>query len=350
MTSQHWTDNGDLNGLSGAAGDLLTEWLVAHVNGVCPPLTFSLIFGGRSNLTYTIQDSRQQRWIFRRPPLHSVLPTAHDVDREYRVLKALSQTSIPAPPVVGYSADLLEAPFFVMDYVPGVVLRSEEDTEMYVSREQRSALAREMIETLAALHSVRPAEIGLERLGRAKGYGQRQVRRWRAQASEFRTKPRPTAEAVAEELLVRMPTGDVAIVHGDYHLENAILEPRTGRIRAIVDWELCTLGDPLIDLAVTLSYWTLPGDTLRPLSSSPTLAPGFPGRQEMLQIYRDVTKHSIAEFDIYLAFAYWRLAMVLEGVHARFARGAYGDDVPDSEFEHYSEAIDELSHEAERYL
>jgi len=328
----------------------LLGWLAERTD-VRAPLRLHPIEGGRSNLTYEIRDRSGRGWVLRRPPLNSVLPSAHDVGREFRVLRSLAATSLPVPTVTGYSDDLLDAPFYVMDFVPGVVLRSADEVARHLPLPRREPLARALIEILARIHAVDPAEVGLADLGRSQGYGQRQLRRWQEQALQFRAVARPLADEVHAELVRRLPdTGRVALVHGDYRADNAIVDAGTGRVRAIVDWELCTLGDPLIDLAVALSYWTLPDDPVRPLGDAPTLAPGFPDRDRVLALYETASATDLPEFTPYLAFAHWRLAMVLEGVHGRFVRGAYGAGANTAYFGRLPHSIDVLARTAATLL
>lgn len=322
------------------------EWLegwLAHRVAVTGPLTVRQIAGGRSNLTYEVRDAAGQRWVVRRPPLHTVHPTAHDVGREHRVLQALAGTSVPVPTCVGQDVDRSGTSFYVMRFVPGVVLRGAADVEAHLPLDRRAELAEELVRTLADLHVVAPASVGLDDLGRGAGYAHRQLRRWQEQAETVRSTPHPLSDQVHDELVRRLSArGDTVIVHGDHRIDNTIVAPGTGRIRAVVDWELCTLGDPLVDLAVTLSYWTLPMDEVRPLGDAPTLAPGFPGREHLLERYAAHRGSDLPPMSPYLAFAFWRLAVVLEGVHARFSRGGYGADVVPDGLETYPDVAHSL--------
>lgn len=323
-----------------------TDWLegwLAHRVSLTGPLTVRQIAGGRSNLTYEVRDATGRGWVLRRPPLHTVHPTAHDVGREHRVLEALAGTSVPVPACVGLDVDPAGASFYVMEFVPGVVLRGAADVEAHLPRARRAEVADELVRTLAELHAIAPDAVGLDDLGRGVGYAHRQLHRWQEQADTARSEAHPLSDEVHAELVRRLPPdGDTVIVHGDHRIDNTIVAPGTGRIRAVVDWELCTLGDPLVDLAVTLSYWTLPSDDVRPLGDAPTLAPGFPPREHLLELYAAYRDRDLPPMSPYIAFALWRLGVVLEGVHARFSRGGYDAAVAPSDLDTYPEVARRL--------
>jgi aminoglycoside phosphotransferase (APT) family kinase protein len=224
---------------------------------------------------------------------------------------------------------LLGAPCCVTTFVPDVVVRDEPAVQRALAGPIRRRIAYSLVDTLAELHAVDAAAVGLQDLGRGAGYVQRQLRRWQEQARAQRSAARPLADRVYEHLLTCVPrSDDVTIVHGDYRLDNVIVEPEDGAIRAVLDWELCNLGDPLADLGVFLSYWTEARDSIRPFPSAPTVAAGFPTRDQLIARYARRSGRDVGDVAYYLAFAHWRLALVLEGVHARFTAGAYGDAEP----------------------
>jgi aminoglycoside phosphotransferase (APT) family kinase protein len=330
----------------GINADGVTAWFTGHVPGIRPPLTFSLIAGGRSNLTFRVADAVSGSWVLRRPPLGSVLASAHDMGREHRVMAALAPTPVPVPPVVGLCTDesVNGAPFYVMEFVDGLVLRDE--TAMTgVSEPVRWAAAESLVDVLARLHEVDPDAVGLGDLGRKEGYVERLLRRWRGQWEQSRTREIPLVEEVAERLARDIPhQGPATIVHGDYRLDNAIVAPEDGQLRAVLDWELCTLGDPLADVGLLMVYWTEPEDEVSPLFWAPTRAPGFPGRKEVAARYAERSGRDLSELDYYVALGLWKIAVILEGVYARYAAGAYGQT--DESFRQFEALVPRLAEAA----
>ena len=287
------------------------------------PLTgISLISGGRSNLTYRL-DFEDQTLVLRRPPLGHVLPTAHDMTREYRVISALAGT-IPVPVPVAFCTDteVVDAPFYLMGYVTGKVLRTREDGAQ-VGAGQARRLSELTIDMLAAIHSVDIDAVGLTGFGRPEGYMTRQLARWQKQWQLSNSRAVPGYDELVKRLEADLPQStDGTLVHGDLRLDNMLvtLEPTTG-VAAVVDWEMSTLGDPMADLGLTLMYWTDPGDDdwLR-LSEggSVTTIPGFMSRAEAAARYAELTGRDISAIGYYMAFGCFKLAVVLEGIHARF--------------------------------
>jgi aminoglycoside phosphotransferase (APT) family kinase protein len=304
----------------------VTDW-IAQRTEITPPLSFSMIEGGRSNLTYAVADAQQRKLILRRPPLHSVLESAHDMGREYRIIAALEDSRVPVPPTVGYEPDpaVNDAPFYVMQFVEGVVIRHAQDAKDLLSLEARGTAADQLIDVLVRLHEIDPDEVGLGDLGRKEEYLARQLRRWHGQLEKGR-RDVPVLEEVHERLVADIPAqGPAAIVHGDYKLENVILDQETGELRAVLDWELTTLGDPLADLGLLLVYWGEEHDTEGRLGGA-TAAAGFPTRDEVVRRYAQRSGRDVSEIDYYYAFGTWKLACILEGVYARYTAGAYGDE------------------------
>lgn len=304
----------------------VTAWLEEHVEAVQPPLEFDLISGGRSNLTYTVADAAGRRWVLRRPPLGHVLATAHDMGREYSVISALGPTDVPVPPTVGLCTDeaVIGAPFYVMGHVDGHVARNRSMVEEVFPPAVRATMAFEVVDVLARIHAVDPDEVGLGELGRKEGYIARQLRRWQGQWEQSKTRELPVIDEVGAWLAERIPQqGPAAIVHGDYRLDNCMFDP-SGRMLAVLDWELCTLGDPLADVGLLMVYWTDPGDETAALLDAPTATGDFPRREELLHRYAAASGRDLWQVDYYVAFGYWKLACILEGVYARFCGGAYG--------------------------
>jgi aminoglycoside phosphotransferase (APT) family kinase protein len=332
----------------------LEAWFQAHVPGVELPLAFERISGGRSNLTYGVADASGKRWALRRPPIGKRLASAHDMGREHRIIAALQGTQVPVPPVVGLCEDdsVNGAPFFVMDFVPGPVLRDRATAEREFEEEDRRAIGERVADTLVAIPEVDPDAIGVGDLGRREDYVARQLQRWHGQWENSKTGEIPLVDEVHERLVARIPEqGPATIVHGDYRLDNMILDD-AGEIAAVVDWELCTLGDPLADVGMLMVYWSEEGDPLMPLFEAPTLAAGFPSRDELRDRYAERSGRDLSQLDFYVALGSWKLAIILQGVYARFARGQYGEGTAEGaeEFAKIVERLAEAADEAERRL
>src|SRR3954447_8521782 len=327
-------------------------WFEANVPDAALPLSFDRISGGRSNMTFGVRDSAGHAWALRRPPLGKRLGSAHDMGREHRVIAALQETPVPVPPVVGLCEDesVNGAPFYVMGFVDGPILRSAEDAKAFGDDERR-AIGERVVDTLVAIHDVDPDEVGLGELGRKEAYVERQLKRWQGQWEKSKTRELPAVDSVHERLSARIPEqGPATIVHGDYRLDNMILSP-SGEVAAVVDWELCTLGDPLADVGMLLMYWSEPGDELMPLFDPPTTAAGFPDRDSVRRRYAEQSGRDLAEIDFYVALACWKLAIILEGVFSRYAAGQYGKDA--GAYEQFGEVVVRLAEgadEAERRL
>jgi aminoglycoside phosphotransferase (APT) family kinase protein len=329
------------------------SWFQANVPGAVPPLSFERISGGRSNLTFTVSDTEGRRWALRRPPLGKGLTSAHDVAREHRVMSALAPTDVPVPPTIGICDDesVNGAPFFVMDFVEGPVLRTQRAAVDSFDEGERHAIGERVADTLVAIHAIDPEEVGIGDLGKKQDYVARQLHRWHGQWEKSKTRDVPLIDDVHERLRARIPEqGRATIVHGDYRLDNMILSAE-GEVAAVVDWELCTLGDPLADVGMLLVYWAEPGDQLIPLLDMPTTAPGFPRREEVKARYAELSGRDISEIDFYVALAYWKLGIILQGIIARVAAGQYGKgEDGGNETAELVDSLAEAADEAERRL
>ena len=321
-------------------------WFRENVPAAELPLEFDRISGGRSNLTFGVRDSSGGRWALRRPPLGKRLGSAHDMGREYRVIAALQDTPVPVPPVAGICEDesVNEAPFYVMGFVDGPILRTVEEAKPY-SEGERRAIGLNVVDTLVEIHSVDPDAVGLGELGRKEAYVERQLKRWHGQWEKSKTRELEAVDEVHRRLSESIPEqGPATIVHGDYRMDNMILTPSADAVAAVVDWELCTLGEPLADVGLLLVYWSEPGDDFMPLFAPATIAPGFPSREEVKARYAERSGRDLSQVDFFVALGYWKLAIILEGVYARYAAGQYGK--ADDGFREFEEIVAKLAHAA----
>ena len=307
----------------------LAEWLTGALRATPVSVTsIDMITGGRSNLTYrlTIRDDAGQERpvVLRRPPLGHVLPTAHDMSREFRVLTGLTGTRVPVarPIAICADAEVIGAPFYVMDFVPGRVFRTLEDAAA-LSEHQAAKLSEALADMLASIHGVDVTAAGLTGLGRGAGYLRRQLDRWQRQWELSVTREVPGYDALVTRLDRGMPAeGDTTLVHGDFRIDNVLVDTAdTPRITAVVDWEMATLGDPLADLGLTLVYWTEAGEAgWLPISTNATACPGFHTRAQFTEAYATKTGRDISRIGYYVAFGYFKLAVVLEGINARYLK------------------------------
>jgi len=322
------------------------HWLSAAGVTYEAPLSFERISGGRSNLTYDMRDTTGRRWALRRPPLGKRLGSAHDMGREHRVISALRETAVPVAPVVGLCTDekVIGAPFYVMEFVEGPVLRMREDAATFPEEADRLRIGETVADTLVAIHAVDPDAVGLGELGRKSDYVARQLRRWQRQWEGYKTREVPLIEEMHERLGTRIPEqGPATLVHGDYRLDNIILT-ETGEVAAVVDWELCTLGDPLADVGLLMVYWSEAGDDLIPLFEPATMSPGFPSRTDVIERYGEHSGRDLSQLDFYIALGYWKLAIILEGVFSRYAAGQYGE--PEEGYEQFGRVVERLAEAA----
>lgn len=326
----------------------VTGWFEANVEGVQPPLRFDLIAGGHSNLTFAVTDDAGSRWVLRRPPLGQILATAHDMGREHRIISALGPTEVPVPPAVGLCEDpsVNGAPFYVMGFVDGRVIRDEAAAES-LTIDQRRRASESITDVLAAIHAVDVDAVGLGDLGRRDGYIARQLKRWYAQyqgsCQQVPGMGFPEVDRVHDLLAARIPPQQgTGIVHGDYRLDNCMLAA-DGSIAAVLDWEICTLGDPLADVGLLWVYWADPDDPAALPQSSSTALDGFLRRAELMERYATVSGRDLSNLDFYIAFGYWKLTCIIAGVYARYAGGAMGSGVDQRQVEGFAAMVESLA-------
>jgi aminoglycoside phosphotransferase (APT) family kinase protein len=318
--------------MQGIDVERVEKWLNANIAEAQGPYTYHLIAGGRSNITFRVVDANGMQMVLRRPPMGHVLATAHDMAREHRLISAVGQSNVPVPRTLGLCTDVEVngAPFYVMAYVPGVVLDSPEKGTL-LSVEHRLQASEDLIDVLADLHAVDVDEVGLGDLAKRDGYVERQVKRWSTQWANSKTRDLPAIDEVAALLGNNIPTQQgVSIAHGDYRFGNCLTDVDNGRIAAVLDWELCTLGDPLADLGYVGIYWTDPGmPNMR--GTDPSGIEGFPTFDHLVERYATRTGRDCSNIGYYKAFASFRLAVICEGVYARYLHGAMGDQQIDLE-------------------
>jgi aminoglycoside phosphotransferase (APT) family kinase protein len=322
--------------LPGLDLDALTAWLDADSPGLRQGnLAGEVIAGGKSNLTYRVTDGRST-WALRRPPLAHVLPTAHDMVREFTVISALASTAVPVARPVTLCADpeVLGAPFYLMDFVDGVVL-DRPDIIGAVDAPTARRVCEQLMDTLVTLHAVDPESVHLNDFGRPEGFLARQVRRWYGQWQASQTEPRSALDAVVARLNDTLPPqSEPGIVHGDYRLTNVMFRPDLEGIAAVVDWEMATLGDPLTDVGLLVVYQTLSaGDDF----VMPRMSPddGFLTPEQMVGRYAAGSQRDLAHLAWYVAFGYFKLAVVAEGIHHRFLKGK----TVGAGFDHFGAAV-----------
>ena len=329
----------------------VSAWLTAHIAGATAPFVFELIAGGHSNLTFKVTDALGNRYVLRRPPLSHALASAHDMGREYRIISSLHDSQVPVAPALGLCVDIEvnEAPFYVMSFVDGLIIRDNETARRELTEATRLHASNSLIDTMVKIHQVVPSEVGLGELGRHEGYIERQLKRWYGQWNASKTRELTAIDRVHDELLKRIPEqGPATIVHGDYRLDNCMIDAQ-GNIAAVLDWELCTLGDPMADLGLLMVYWTGPDDDAGANNFATTTAPGFLNRQQLAERYAQVSGRDISHLDFYVSFAYWKLACIIEGVYARYISGAMGEHDPQA-FDAFKTQVETAAEKAEQLL
>lgn len=312
----------------------LTDWLRREVPQVAVgdgPVAVEPISGGHSNLTYRLTDAVGRRFALRRPPTGMVLATAHDMGREWRFITALAPTAVPVPPPVAICADpdVIGAPFYLTAYIDGDVLGDVAAGHRLAPAARRAA-GLHLIDVLADLHAVDPDAAGLADLRRPGRYLERQLRRWHRQVHASAVPDLSVIDAAHARLVERvreLPEPGEGITHGDYRPGNLAFGP-DGRVRAVFDWELAAIGDPLADLGWLLASWGRPGDEVPPTIPGPSLVEGYPDRGELVARYAERSGRDLAalaeELEVYIAFARWRSACISAGVYTRYAAGVMG--------------------------
>ena len=304
----------------------VAAWMATLEVGARAPISFARIGRGASNLTFAASDAAGSRWVLRRPPLGELLASAHDIAREHRILAALQDTAVPVPLVLGFTTDpaVTDAPLLLMEHVDGLVVDSLA-VARGLSEPRRGAIGRSLARTLGRVHGVDLDAAGLADLASTKPYAERQLRRWLAQWEASRTRELPLIERLAERLAARVPVQrEVALVHGDYHLLNVIVGFGHPEVRAVLDWELCTLGDPLADLGGLLAYWPEMDSVAAPFPAS--ALPGFPRRADIVATYAQETGRDVSAVGFWHALGLWKIAIIAEGVRRRATHG--GGEAP----------------------
>ena len=300
--------------------DSVSMWLDAHVHGE-PPYRLEPILGGSSNLTYEVTDMADGRWVLRRPPVNSVIASAHDMAREHRVMHALAPTPVPVPRMFGLCDDhtVTGATFYVMEHIAGVYM-DDEASGAQLDPDGRRRAGESFVDALAALHAVDPDAVGLSDLGKREGYVARQIKRWFGQWEQMHTQDRPVVREVHDTLLRCLPPeqASAGVVHGDFSFRNCRFA-EDGPVRAVLDWEISTLGDPLADIGYVVAAWSGEAGTLQGLE-------GFPSRDEVVARYSSASGLDLSELPFYIAFNHWKTACIIEGVYARYQAGALGED------------------------
>jgi len=301
----------------------LTQWLAARLPELEPPLRFTRVGEGQSNLTFRVDDAAGHTMVLRRPPLGEILASAHDMEREHRVLCGLASAGARVPRTLAFCDNpaVTGAPFYVMEHVDGLIVTTVETAER-LSREARAAAARSLVQTLQELQTVDLDAAGLGDFKRPESLASRQLRRWTRQWHASKTEERPVIEETAELLGERMPEErESVLVHGDYRLDNAVLSEQ-GDVRAVLDWELCTVGDPLADVGLLVAYWNelgaAAGQTGALFREPVTAVAGFPTGAELAAAYACASGRDLAELGYWIAFAYWKVAIIVEGVYRRW--------------------------------
>ena len=301
-------------------------WLLANVAGSVAPFRYQLIAAGGSNLTFRVTDDDGKVWALRRPPVGHALPTAHDMHREWRIMAALADTPVPVPACIAYCADVEVngAPFYVMGFVEGLILRDRASAAALTPTSADIATD-SLIDVQIAFHTVDLDAIGLGDLAKRSDYVGRQLNRWRTQVERANVRELPQMVELYERLLAAKPEEHVApgLAHGDYRFDNTVLGT-DHQIAAVLDWELCTIGNPIADFAWSMQYWADPGDTMSFLNDPPTLEPAFVRSHEVIERYAKRSGFDLSDLAYYTVFSWWKQACIVEGAYARRLAGATG--------------------------
>jgi aminoglycoside phosphotransferase (APT) family kinase protein len=329
----------------------LEAYLHQHLPGASGSLVVEQFPHGHSNLTYLLRLGDTEL-VLRRPPFGNQVKTAHDMSREFRVLSRLAPVlaTAPRPYLLCEDDSVLGAPFYVMERRRGVILRSSNLTGLSIAPETVRRLCVNLIDNLALLHAVDPVAAGLGDLGKPNGYVSRQVTGWSNRYGAARTEELPEMERVAQWLSEHLPPeSGAAVIHNDYKYDNLLLDPADlTRIEAVFDWEMATLGDPLMDLGSTLGYWVEPGDppALRESVLGPTTLPGNLTRRELLDRYQEKTGRAVPEPLFYYCYGLFKIAVIIQQIYARYVRGHTRDE----RFGRLNTLVTALARQAEQTL
>lgn len=320
----------------GINAEPVAAWLEENIEGATGPFTYDLITGGHSNITFKVTDANGTELVLRRPPLGAVLATAHDMGREHRIISGVGRSDVPVPRALGLCSDesVNDAPFYIMNYVDGLVAHDATSIGKGMpDHDLRATTSNAVVDVLAQLHLVNPDDVGLGELGRKEAYLDRQLKRWSGQWEKSKTREMPDMDWVYEELIKRKPEQRyTGIVHGDYRLGNMLVDPVTGAVSAVLDWELCTLGDVLADVGYLLNNWVQPGErTAVGATGFATATGGFATREQLVERYIEKTGFEVGDVNYYRAFQNWRLAAIVEGVLSRYLQGVMADKSADTD-------------------
>jgi aminoglycoside phosphotransferase (APT) family kinase protein len=332
----------------------VAAWLIERVPGLAAPLRWTKLAGGHSNVTCRIDDANGRVLVVRRPPMGELLPTAHDMGREFTVISALWPTSVPVPEPLAFTDDrsITGAQFYAMGWVEGRSLYTAEETALHLTVDARQRTGPSFIDTLSQLHLLDPDEIGLGGLGKRTSYLDRQLYRWYESWNASKNRDLPAVDRLHRFLVDHLPQqARVSVVHGDYGLHNCRVAS-DGHIAAVVDWEISTLGDPMADLAYCINAWVESADESANAHLAPTSLPGFCTRQVLIDRYVDRTGSDPSQIDYYRCFNYWKSACIIQGVYARYLHGQKSTEGVDVEsfptridiaLQQATDAVDRLS-------
>jgi aminoglycoside phosphotransferase (APT) family kinase protein len=325
----------------------IEAYLAQHLPDASGPLTVEQFPHGHSNLTYLLRMGDKE-FVLRRPPFGNQVKTAHDMGREFRVLAKLIAVFPPAPKPEFYCEDIsvLGVPFYVMERRRGVVLRRADNPGLNIDPLTARRLSTALIDNLALLHSLDFKAAGLADLGKPEGYVARQVTGWINRYTAAQTDPLPEMDGIAQWLSDHKPMeSEAALIHNDYKYDNLLLDPADlTQIVAVLDWEMATIGDPLMDLGTTLAYWVESGDPewMHAGAFGPTALPGSLTRQELVARYADKTGRNVSGMLFYYCFGIYKTAVIIQQIYARFVRG----NTQDERFARLNERVAALSRQA----